>query len=61
MARGDEKEIGEPVDVFQRRRAHPLALLTRQRHHQALGTPGNGAGEVQMGGGRAAGRENEGL
>ena len=35
-------------------------VLCRERHHHALGAPGDGAGKMQGGGGRRAARQHEG-
>src|SRR5947199_3919067 len=39
VAAGDEEEVGEPVDVFQRRRRDMLAGLVLELHHDPLGPP----------------------
>ena len=38
-----------------------LGRVLRQRHHQALGAPRDGAGEMKRRGGRRAAGQDEGL
>src|SRR6188474_3286797 len=56
-----EQVIGQPVDVFQRRFRYTLARFVLELNHDALGAAAYCACKVQIGGGRAAARQNERL
>src|SRR2546423_12315559 len=56
-ARGDEKNVREPVEIASRRGAH--LFLAAQSHHAALGTPADRAREVRGRRGARAARQDE--
>ena len=58
-AGGNEEEIGEPVDIFERRRADDFAVCPGKVHHQPLRPPCHGAGNVQCRCSTAATRQDE--
>src|SRR5882757_7530973 len=60
VAARDEQEVGEPVDVFQRRRRDVLTGLVLEFHHDTLGAPAYRARQMQIGRRRAAARQDEG-
>src|SRR5436305_14730874 len=47
VAARDKQEVGQPVDVFQRRRRDVLVGLVLQFHHETLGASAHGARKMQ--------------
>src|ERR1700730_5482169 len=56
---GDEKEVGQAVHIFDRRRRDAFAWLVFELDHQAFGTPADRAREMQIGRGRASPGQDE--
>src|SRR5262245_31459456 len=59
VAAGHEQEIGKPVDVLERWRAHVFVGLVGQRHHAPLRPPADGTRHVQRCGRGRAARKHE--
>jgi hypothetical protein len=60
-AAGDEQQIGDAVDVADAVGVDVLALDLRQRHHGALGSAADGAGQMQRGRRWRAAGQDEGF
>ena len=59
VAAGDEQEVRQPVDVFERGGSDAFALGVGKRDHQALGAAADRAREMQIGGGGTAAGQHE--
>src|SRR6516165_7378013 len=58
-AGGDEEKIREPVNIFENRGRDALAGLVLELGDEPLGAATHGAGEMQVGRGGAAARQDE--
>ena len=58
-AGGDEEEIRETIYIFDCRRRDAFVWPVLELDDQAFGPPADGAGQMQIGRGRAAARQDE--